>query len=90
MSTFYDFLINVCLRKIKDNHIFPFSIMYDGQEYLIIFHSKNYILDTSISRRDISNNNLRKVYVNLDALLQLKIDNMYPFYYNQCNNYYIN
>ena len=90
MSTFYDFLINVCLSKIKDNHIFPFSIMYDGQEYLIIFQRKIYIFDNSISGRDISNNNLRKVYVNLDALLQLKIDNMYPYYYNQCNKYNIN
>ena len=53
MSTFYDFLINVCLRKIKDNHIFPFSIMYDDQKYLIILHSKNHILDNSISGRYI-------------------------------------
>ena len=90
MSTFDDFLINVCLRKIKYNRIFPFSIMYDGQEYLIIFHSKNYILDNSISGRDISNNNLRKVFVNLDALLQLKIDIMYPLHYKQLNIDYIN
>ena len=64
--------------------------MYDGQEYLIIFYRKNYILDNSISGRDISNNNLRKVYVDLDALLQLKIDNMYQYYYKQLNIDYIN
>ena len=90
MSLFYNFLINVCLRKIKDNHIFSFSIMYDGQEYLIIFHSKKYIIDNSISGRDISNNHLRKIFVNLYALIQLKIDNMYPYYYKQLNIDYIN
>ena len=48
MSSVYDFLIDVCSRKMKNNQFSPFNVMHNGQEYLIIFDSKKYIIDNDI------------------------------------------
>ena len=80
MSSVYDFLIKACLRKIKSNQFSPFSVMHNGQEYLIIFKSKYYVLDNDISNFDTSNNRRIVVHANFDSFVQSETDDMYSIF----------
>ena len=90
MSSLYEYLLYVCLRKMKYNQLSPFCIIYDGQEYLIIFNSTKYIIDNGISYNSTPNNHQKVIYANYDNLLHAKTDIMYPYYYKQLNIDYIN
>ena len=75
MLSFYDYLTNVCLHKIKNNQIFSFYIMHNNHKCLIIF--KNYncddeTIDFDAIKISISNLNYHlTLYANLDRLRQL-------------------
>ena len=88
MSSVYDFLVKACLCKLKRNQFSPFSVMYNGQEYLIIFKSNYYVLDNDISNFDTSNNRLLVIHANFDSFVQSETDDMNSIYYIQLNNTY--
>ena len=74
MLSIYDYLINVCLRKIKKNQFASFYIILNGIEYKIIF--KNYDCDDETIDFDAikiskSSDYYPTIYANLDRLMQL-------------------
>ena len=90
MSSVYDFLINACFRKLKRNQFSPFSVMYNDQEYLLIFDSKKYIIDNDISKMGTSNARRLVIHVDFDSFVQseTETDDMYSIYYKQLSNTY--
>ena len=75
MTSFSDYLTNVCLRKIKRNQLVPFYIMYNNYVYLIVFKS-NYCDDETIDFDAIKISKSTSdyhptIYANLDHLMQL-------------------
>ena len=75
MLSFYDYLTNVCLRKIKNNQIFPFYIMHNNHKFLIIFKSSDCddeTIDCDAIKISKSNSDYHlTIYANLDLLMQL-------------------
>ena len=75
MSSFSDYLTNVCLSKIKRNQLAPFYIIYNNHEYLIIFkryyHDDETIDFDTINISKSTSDYHQTIYANLDYLMQL-------------------
>ena len=76
MSSFSDYIINACLRRIKCNQFDSFYIRYDNHVYLIVLKSYDCDDETidfdAIKIFKYSADNCPTIYANLDRLMQLK------------------
>ena len=74
MSSFSDYIINTCLRRIKCNQFDSFYIMYDNHVYLIVLRSNDCddeTIDFDAIKISKSSDYYSTIYANLDYLMQL-------------------
>ena len=75
MSSFSDYIINACLRRIKCNKFDSFYIIYDNHVYVIVLKSYDCDDETidfdAIKITKYTPDYYPKIYVNLDRLMQL-------------------